>query len=123
MSRSGFHLGLTFSMLEGRKACVPGFEDSSGGHTVFKTTMKTRTVGPGSGVFDEVDEPYDEEKWVAHIAQELATDLTYDDNRFLKSLVRNVFAQAAEHCDELHQDQKERFKKERLAKAKELGVK
>ncbi len=119
MSRSGWRLGLDFHMLEGRKACVPGFEDSSGGHTRFTTKIKLRSGGPASNVFDgitwglhgeELPQEYDEEAWVELYAKRLAEELTFDDNRTLKQLMRNLFKQAKQHCDEHHADVRERLK-------------
>lgn len=119
MSTSRFRLRLDWSMLENRKACVPGFEDSSGGHLQFKTgPYSLRTRGPESGHIDgtytyhstDRHPPFDMEVWVAHLAKEIAEELAFDDCRLLKVAVRDVLTQAKQHCDECHQDIREQFK-------------
>jgi len=121
MSRSCFTIMLDWHMLENRKACVPGYEDSSGGHLQFKVgPCKLRVHGPESGHIDgawtDHDDkpapPFDMEKWVDYLADDIIEDLMAGDKRLLKYMVRNVLTQAKEHCDACHQDVSERFKKE-----------
>lgn len=119
MSRSSFHLNVTFNMLENRKACVPGYEDSSGGHLHFKSgTFKTRVVGPESGHFDGAytyhdskrQPEFDMESWVDHLAKKMIEDLQSNDMHLLKHVLRNVLTQAKQHCDEHHADIREGLK-------------
>ncbi len=113
MSRSAFRMSIEFAMLDGRKECVPGFEDSSGGHITFKSwPCKIKLVGPGSHVFDGFNgEPFDREAWVSHMIEKFKEEMTLDAHfgGVLKSLFGNVFDQAKTHCDEHHADVKERF--------------
>lgn len=108
-------------MLENRKACVPGYEDSSGGHLHFKTgPCSLRVYGPESGHIDgawtDHDDkpapPFDMEKWVDHLARRIIEDLQAQDMRLLKYMIRDVLTQAKAHCDEHHGDIRERFKNE-----------
>ena len=117
MSVSYWHIRLDFDMLEGRKACVPGFEDSSAGHTRFCAYGKVRG-GPDSNVFDCITwglhgEPlpgtYDEEKHVDWYAKKILDELTARDNHMLKHLVRTNLQQAKKHCDECHGDIREKY--------------
>jgi hypothetical protein len=119
MSTSRFRLRLDWHMLENRKACVPGFEDSSGGHLQFKTGPYTlRVNGPESGHIDgtytyhsaDRAPPFDIEAWVDHIAKQIVEDLSSCDMRLLKVAVRDVLTQAKQHCDECHQDIRDQYK-------------
>lgn len=98
---------LEFHMLEGRKECVPGFEDSSAGHTLFKTgTMKLRVRAPSSGAFDELNDPYDRELWADFIVDEIKKDA-----QLLRYAVIDLLKQAEKHCEEHHQDVKRLYGK------------
>jgi len=118
MSRSTFRISLEFAMLDGRKKCVPGFEDSTGGHIIFKSgACKMKLVGPGSNVFDGiswdesgnvVDQPYDREEWVNYMVEKFREEVNRDG--VLRYLFGSVFDQAKAHCDEHHNDYRERFK-------------
>jgi len=121
MSRSRFRIRLDWSMLENRKACVPGFEDSSGGHLTFKTgPCSLRVNGPESGHIDgaytyhddKPAPPFDMEQWIDHLAKRIIEDLSAGEMRVLKYMIRDVLTQAKTHCDECHQDIREQFKKE-----------
>jgi len=121
MSRSSFMFDVTFNMLENRKACVPGYEDSSGGHLHFRSgTFKSRVTGPESGHIDgaytyhddKQAPPFDMEFWVDKLASEIIQDLQSNDMHTLKRVLRNVLTQAKEHCDECHGDIREGLKKD-----------
>jgi len=118
VSVSSWFVKLEFHMLEGRKACVPGYEDWSSGHTKTKGAVAKVRGGPDSNVFDCItwglhDEPlpgtYDEEKLVDHYAKRIIEDLTARDSQSLKYLVRENLRQAKAHCDECHGDIREKY--------------
>ena len=104
-------------MLDGRKACVPGFEDSSGGHIHFKAgPYSLRVCGPGSNHFDEANTDressntpsFDLEAWVDQLAKEIIFDLTTGDRTVLKAAIRNLLLQAQQHCESEHGDIRKR---------------
>ena len=109
MSRSSIMINLRYAMLDGNNPCVPGFEDSSGGHTSFTTGWCKMKVWPhSSSTFDEIHcDPYDRDACVkvvvAKIKEQIAAEEKYGDP-FLTYLVGNLFDQAKAHCDEAHQD-------------------
>lgn len=120
MSTSGWFLKLEFHMLEGRKACVPGYEDSSGGHTKTQGAWAKIRGGPDSNVFDCItwglhDEvlpgTYDEEALVDRYTKRILDDLMARDCATLKYLVRTNLQQAKQHCDECHGDIREKYGK------------
>jgi hypothetical protein len=107
-------------MLEGRKACVPGYEDSSAGHTKTQGAWTKVRGGPDSCVFDciewglhgeQLQGTYDEEALVDRYSKKILDELTAVDNRLLKYLVRTNLQQAKKHCDECHGDIREKFAK------------
>jgi len=119
MSTSRFRIRLDWHMLENRKACVPGFEDSSGGHLTFKTgPYSLRVNGPESGHIDgaytyhddKQAPPFDMEAWVDRLAARIVEDLQANDMHLLKVAVRDVLTQAKQHCDECHGDIREQLK-------------
>ncbi len=105
-------MGIEFHMLDARKECVPGFEDWSCGHVPFKTKFKIRGGAPSSFAIDDQYGalPFDKEAWAKHCAEEIIKDLTFDDNRKLRTIIASLFDQARAHCDEHHADIRERFK-------------
>jgi hypothetical protein len=112
VSRSIWTIGLDFHMLDARKACVPGYEDSTGGHVAFNSgKCKLRVRGPGSWALDDMygAQPFDKEQWVEAISAEILRELSRDDNTVLKSLIRRTLDQARAHCDENHADIREQF--------------
>lgn len=121
MSRSSFRLSIEYAMLDGRKECVPGFEDSSGGHIMFKSIpCRLKLVGPGSSTFDgiswdadgnPISLPYDREEWVNYMVEKFKEEAIRDAHfgGLLKLLFGNVFDQAKAHCDANHIDQRIRF--------------
>lgn len=111
-------MSLDWHMLENRKACVPGYEDSSGGHLTFKSgACSLRVCGPESGHIDggytDHDDkqapPFDMEKWVDFLAESIVKDLISNNMHTLKCMVRSCLTQAKEHCDEHHGDIREKL--------------
>jgi len=81
--------------------------DTSGGHSHFTASCKTRVRGPASWVFDELDAPYDREKQIEHTVCELKKELEMDaklGDRMLRALVSVILDRAKAHCDEHHQE-------------------
>lgn len=114
MSASRISLCLQLAMLDGRKECVPGFEDSSGGYILFSSSCKTKCNGPSSWTFDELDVPYNKEDWVTSIVDLIKRELIIDagmGDRMLRALVGSLLDQSKAHCDEHHADQREKFRK------------
>jgi hypothetical protein len=98
---------LDYHMLDGREECVPEMKGWSSGHIHFTFgPWKLRVSGPSSWTFDELDEPYDREKWIALIKSKIIEDLTR--GRTLDCALGNLFDQAKKHCDENHKDMRER---------------
>lgn len=103
MSRSVFRISLEYAMLDGRKTCVPGFEDSSGGHIIFKTgPYRLKLVGPGSWHFE--DKAFDREMCIDHMVEQLKEEIINDAHfsRVLRVIFSDLFDQAKAHCDEYH---------------------
>lgn len=71
-----------------------------------------RVYGPSSFAVDDQYGalPFDKDKWAEYVANEIVTDLTFDNNRKLKAMVKSLLEQARTHCDEHHADIRERFK-------------
>lgn len=106
MSRSSFKMKLDFDMLDGRWQCRPEMRDSTGGHMHFSTgTLRLRTGGPASWHFDELDEPYDRERWIADTKARLLEEFTLSNT--LDHLLGRLFDMAREHCKEHHEDLRE----------------
>jgi hypothetical protein len=98
---------LEFAMLDENDLCIPGFEDTSGGHTTFKHgPFKLRLVGPSSNAFDEIQQPFERDKWVAHMVEQFKRD-----DHTLRCVFEQLFDMAKAHCDEHHKDLRERFKR------------
>lgn len=114
MSRSSLVLKLDYHMLEGRKECVPGYEDSTGGHLKFSSgAVKLRVHPHGSGMFDELFEPYDRDAAVATVVREIMEDLSHNGEYYFTALIGRLYDQAKEHCDAVHGDHRERIKNEK----------
>jgi len=97
-------------MLDGRKECVPGYEDSSGGCVSFSTTMRLKTSGPGSSTFDSLDCPYDKDNWVKYTVEELEKEFEICGKQMLTSTIEQLFDKAKLHCDEHHKNVRLKFK-------------
>ncbi len=105
MSWSLFTIGLQFHMLDGRKECVPGFEDSSGGHLMFtsgQAKLRSRQANNSSNI--ESPE-FDIEAASRAVVEDIKQELDYDRERGdakLMSLVRLCLVKAKQHCCEVH---------------------
>lgn len=117
MSRSKFRISLDYAMLDGEKACVPGYEDSSGGHIIFNSgKVSLRTIGPASSAFDELEQPYDHEKMITHVVEKIKEEIALghqNGDSMLRSLIGNVLTQAKQHCDEHHKELREKHKNDK----------
>ncbi len=111
MSRSRFKMNLEFHMLDGRWQCVPELRDTSGGHMIFKTgNFALRTGGPASWTFDELDGPYDREKWIVNTKARFIEEMT--KTNLLDHMFGGLFDQAKQHCDDCHKDMRAREAKD-----------
>lgn len=92
---------LDYSMLDAHKECVPGYEDSSGGHITFPSgAMKLRTSGPSSSTFDSPD--YDQEKTVDFFVDKLWEEFEHHGKAYLRAFLTRHCIEAKAHCDDHH---------------------
>lgn len=105
MSWSLFTLGLQFHMLDGRKECVPGFENSSAGHLMFTSGQAKLRSRQANNSWNIESPDFDIEAQTRAVVDDIKRELDYDRERGdakLMTLVRLCLVKAKQHCSEVH---------------------
>ena len=109
MSNSRIRIGIDYHMLDKHHAtCNKEWQDSSGGHTPFKTCISTRVRGPAASWYESLSElcPTDRiesmKRMEQQVVDELIAEFEHNKHAFIHALVKSVMTQAIDHVTTVH---------------------